>query len=91
MRKSSDDLFEIFVRRGADVASDHHLLVAHIKLKLKRNWTGETSARQRYDITPLNKAGGQEMFKITVKNRFRALQEWMGRALKRGGRVLRRQ
>ncbi|KAH3825957.1 hypothetical protein DPMN_127844 [Dreissena polymorpha] len=28
------------VKRGADVASDHHLLVAPLKLKLKKSWTG---------------------------------------------------
>ncbi|VDO63606.1 unnamed protein product [Schistosoma margrebowiei] len=25
-------------RRGADIASDHHLVVANLKLKLKKNW-----------------------------------------------------
>ena len=30
-------LQDVRVRRGADVASDHHLLVARLKLKLRRN------------------------------------------------------
>lgn len=38
-------LQDVCIRRGADVASDHHLLVTHIKLKLKRNWAGETNNR----------------------------------------------
>jgi len=36
-------LQEVRVRRGADVASAHHLLVARLKLKLRRNWTGRAN------------------------------------------------
>ena len=32
-------LKDVCVRRGADVGSDHHRVVAHIKLKLKRTGT----------------------------------------------------
>ena len=28
------------VKRGADAASDHHLVIANLKLKLKQNWVG---------------------------------------------------
>lgn len=63
------------VRRGADVALDHHLLVARIKLKLKRNWTGETHTRQRYDTAPLKETARREVFTATLKNRFQVLQE----------------
>ncbi|VDP44376.1 unnamed protein product [Schistosoma margrebowiei] len=34
-------------RRGADIASDHHLVVANLKLKLKKNWTTGQTAIQR--------------------------------------------
>ena len=37
------------VKRAADVASDHHLVIANLKLKLKRNWTGAATQRNRYD------------------------------------------
>ena len=40
---------------GADVASDHHLLIAKLKPKLKRNWTGGRSQRPQYDTTMLLK------------------------------------
>ncbi|VDP79134.1 unnamed protein product, partial [Schistosoma mattheei] len=34
---------DVRTRRGADIASDHHLVVANLKLKLKKNWTsGQT-------------------------------------------------
>ena len=39
------------VKRGADVASDHHLFIANLKLKLKKNWTSDSCQRQRYDTT----------------------------------------
>lgn len=34
-RRSMQD---VRAKRGADVASDHHLVVARLKLKLKKNW-----------------------------------------------------
>ncbi|VDO98334.1 unnamed protein product [Schistosoma curassoni] len=30
---------DVRTKRGADIASDHHLLVAKMKLKLKKHWT----------------------------------------------------
>ncbi|VDP67732.1 unnamed protein product [Schistosoma mattheei] len=36
--RSMDDMR---TRRGADIASDHHLVVVKMKLKLKRHWTTE--------------------------------------------------
>ncbi|VDP02986.1 unnamed protein product [Schistosoma margrebowiei] len=33
-------------RRGADIASDHHLVVANLKLKLKKNWTNSNTKVQ---------------------------------------------
>lgn len=77
-------LQDVRVRRGADVASDHHLLVTRIKLKLKRNWTGETNNRQRYNTLPLNEIAGLEVFKITLANKLQTL-------LKKSGRVFEQQ
>lgn len=74
-KKFRRSLQDVRVRRGADVASDHHLLVARIKLKLKRNWTGETSNRQRYNTIPLKETAGIEVFKITLANKYQVLQE----------------
>ncbi|VDP27341.1 unnamed protein product [Schistosoma curassoni] len=36
-------------RRGADIASDHHLAVTNLKLKLKKNWTTGQTALQRFN------------------------------------------
>ncbi|VDP09402.1 unnamed protein product [Schistosoma margrebowiei] len=50
---------DVRTRRGANVASDHHLVVANLKLKLKKelnNWTNNNT-------------------KIALNNRFQALQD----------------
>ncbi|KAK7097079.1 hypothetical protein V1264_004109 [Littorina saxatilis] len=54
-KKFRRSLQDVRVRRGADVASDHQLLVARLRLKLRRNWTEGSSQRQRYNTTALNR------------------------------------
>ena len=74
-KKFRRSLQDVRARRGADVASDHHLLVAKVQLKLRRNWAGEKSQRQKFNTAILRDAATAEKFKITLKNRFQALQE----------------
>ena len=59
------------------MASDHHLLVAWLKLKLRRNWTGKTNQRLGYNTFLLNDTNKREEFSITLSNKFQALQELM--------------
>ena len=54
-KKFRRSLQDVQVRRGADTASDHHLVLAKLKLKLKRNWTRHTT-RTRYNADFLNDA-----------------------------------
>ena len=49
-RRSLED---VRVKRGADVASDHHLLIARLKLKQKKNWMGTASNRRKYNVVLL--------------------------------------
>ncbi|VDP67769.1 unnamed protein product [Schistosoma curassoni] len=44
---------DVRTRRGADIASDHHLVVANLELKLKKldNWTNSTTKVQ-YSLPP---------------------------------------
>ena len=44
-KKFRRSLEDVWVKRGADVASDHHLVVAKLKLKLRRNETGQERRR----------------------------------------------
>ncbi|VDO77161.1 unnamed protein product [Schistosoma curassoni] len=62
-------------KRGADIASGHHqLVVADMKLKLKKHWTTGQTALQRFDTAILRHTSKLNAFKITVNNRFQALR-----------------
>ena len=74
-KKFRRSLLDVRARRGADVASDHHLLVAKVQLKLRRNWTGEKNQRKKFNTALLRDPAAAEKFKIELKNKFHALQE----------------
>ncbi|VDO87769.1 unnamed protein product [Schistosoma margrebowiei] len=66
---------DVRTRREVDIASDHHLVVANLKLKLKKNWiTGQTSL-QRFNTAFIQDTDKLNEFKITLNNRFQALQD----------------
>ncbi|VDO54807.1 unnamed protein product [Schistosoma margrebowiei] len=62
-------------RRGADIASDHHLVVANLKLKLKKNWTSGQTALRRFNTAFLRDTDKLNEFKIALNNRFQASQD----------------
>ena len=43
-------LQDVRVMRGADVASDHHLVTARLKLKLRRNGVEHERGKARYNV-----------------------------------------
>ena len=65
------------MKRGADATSDHHLVIANIKLKLKRNWAGAAHQRNRYDVGCLKDVRKLDEFRVTVRNRYQILQDLM--------------
>ncbi|VDP48354.1 unnamed protein product [Schistosoma curassoni] len=66
---------EMRTKRGADMASDHYLVVAKTKLNLKRHRiTGET-AFQRFNATFLRGTEKLNEFKITLNNRLLSLPD----------------
>ncbi|VDP81076.1 unnamed protein product [Schistosoma mattheei] len=67
---------DVRTRRRADISSDYdQLLVAKIKLKLKKHWaTGETEL-QRFKVTFIPDTNKLNGFKITLNKRFQALQD----------------
>ena len=67
-RKFGRSLQDVSVKRGANVASDCHLVVARLKLKLKMNWNGE--ACQRFNITMLKNIDKLEEYRLVLTNRF---------------------
>ena len=75
-RKFRRSLQDVCVKRETDVASDHDLRIAKLKLKLKRNWTGDSCQRPRYDFTTLLKdTTKQQEFKTVLLNKFRVLEK----------------
>ena len=62
------------VFRGADVGSDHNLVVIRAKLKLHR--TGKkVSTLARYETSKLKSKEITEKFRIELRNRFSVLEE----------------
>ncbi|VDP31603.1 unnamed protein product [Schistosoma margrebowiei] len=66
---------DVRTRRGADIASAHHLVVANLKLKLKKNWTTGQTAFQRFNTAFLRDTDKLNEFKIALNNRLQALQD----------------
>jgi hypothetical protein len=74
-KKFRRSLQDVRVKRGADVASDHHLVVARLKLKLKKNWMGTKEKRTKYNISLLKDAKTKEEYRLTLNNKYQVLQE----------------
>ena len=60
--------------KGADVSSDHHLVVSLIQLNL-RSTKIKIHKSKRFDINKLPNNKIKDAFTIQVKNRFQALQD----------------
>ena len=68
-------LQDVRVKRGADVASDHHLVTARLKLKLRRNGVEQERQKARYNVDFLKDPSTAEEYKVALANRFKVLQE----------------
>ncbi|VDP36247.1 unnamed protein product [Schistosoma mattheei] len=66
---------DVRTRRGANIASDHHLVVANLKLKLKKNWTSGQTTLQRFNTAFFRDTYKFNEFKIDLNNRLQALQD----------------
>jgi len=62
------------VKRGADVASDHHLVTASVKLKLKRNENKKQATRVKYRVHLLKEQTKAKEFQLTLTNKYQVLQ-----------------
>ena len=74
-RKFRRSLEDVRVLRGADVSSDHHLILGKMKLKLRRYAQVTTGSRQKYEASLLMDPVKKNEFKLELKNRFQALQD----------------
>ena len=73
-RRSMQD---IRVQRGADTDSYHHLLLARMKLKLKKREI-KRSTRTKYNVDFLKDREVTETFRLTINNKYEALQGLLG-------------
>ena len=72
--KYKTSLLDVKSRRGADIGSDHQLVVSTLKLKLKRK-RGDSNLPPKYDIEKLRQhCTEKEDFIFECRNRFTVLQ-----------------
>lgn len=65
-KKFRRTLQDVKAKRGADVASDHHLLTARLKLKLKKNRTAHTGNGNKYNVNLLREEQIREDFSVKL-------------------------
>ena len=73
-RKFRSTLQDVHVARGAEIGSDHNLVVGKLKLKLKK-FPKKTECRTKYDVQALKDKGIREDFRLELRNRFDALTD----------------
>jgi hypothetical protein len=75
-KKFRRSLQDVRVRRGADAATDHHLLTAKVKLRLRRIPV-EPTGREKYNVRSLKDQQTKTSFTLALGNRYRILQEML--------------
>ena len=68
-------LQDVRVKRGADVASYHHLVTTRLKLKQRRNGVKQERQKAIYNVDFLKDPRTAEEYKVALANRFKVLQE----------------
>lgn len=67
-------LIDVRAQRGADVGSDHHLIIAKLRLRLKRLPNPPRRSRP-FHVMKLKQPSIALQFRLEIKNRFQALGE----------------
>ena len=73
-KKFRRSMQDVRVPRGADAASDHHLVLTKLKLKLKSR-VEKRKNRTRYNVEFLKDKERMETFKLTLSNTYETLQD----------------
>jgi hypothetical protein len=74
-RKWRRSVMDVRARRGADAASDHQLLVATVKTKLRSFCDSSGRPHHKFNIQFLKDGKKKEEFNCEVKNKFEALAD----------------
>ena len=80
-RKWRRSFHDVRVKRGADAASDHHLIVAVLKTKLKVYKDQAAKPSHKYNVHTLKVKFETEKFMIELRNRFSFTREPSWRTL----------
>lgn len=67
---------DVKVKRGADVASDHHLPVGRCGLKLKNYHTSSQKTSHKYNIEMLKDKETKNWFKLTLTNKYQVIASY---------------
>ncbi|CAH8567366.1 unnamed protein product [Schistosoma curassoni] len=70
---------DVRIKRVADIASDHHLLVAKMKLKLRKYWKTGRTISQKFNTAFLQVTNKLNKFKIDLSNKFQAFHDLLNR------------
>lgn len=62
-------------QRGADVASDHHMVVTKLKMKLNKHWTIGQAGIKMFNMTFLRDANKLSEFGINLSNKLQVLRD----------------
>ena len=73
-KKFRRSLQDVRVKRGADAASDHHLLTGKIKLKLRKVAQSQSHSA-KYNTSSLRNRQTKASFSLSLRNRFEVMQE----------------
>ena len=73
-KKFRRSLEDVRVLRGADVGSDHHLLIAKLKLKLKKHRSESHGCRKKFHVNLLQDKDKRQEFHLELSNKFQALE-----------------
>ena len=71
LRRSVDDVRVLW---GADVGSDHHLILAKLRIKLKKHGHNTQNCRPKYQVGLLQSEEKRNEFQLELSNRFQALE-----------------
>ena len=79
-QKFRRSLYDVRSWRNADCDSDHNLVIARVKIRLKVNRGSRNERKMRFDTERLKENDIKEEYQLELRNRFSVLAEERGEA-----------